>query len=204
MIVLKVISLVSPIAVLILAWKHRFSLLWLYAAAGLIIDNVNLLLRYYDINPHATGNLFVLIEFICISFYYKSRIFSSQRSFAVLISVLIIGFISHTIYTTIFELNFLGAGILCAVYITYGIAGYLRIINTVEVMDLTRLPFFWVNTAFFLYATSNCLLFLFATYLKQESYELMLSIWFSFFVSINILHYLLISIGLYKTPLREA
>lgn len=162
-----------------------------------------MILKYNGINHHVNGNVFVLTELFCISFYYRDRIFPNRKIFAVLTVFLVSGFVAFTLLTTIFELNFLGAGMLCAVYVGYGVTGYLRILQNKEIIDLNVLPFFWINTAFFLSAASNCLLFLFATYLKRESFQLLIDIWGSFFVSINILHYIFIGIGLYKTPLRE-
>ncbi len=112
--------------------------------------------------------------------------------------VLGLGFVAHTVISSIFQMNFLGAGILCAVYIAYGIAGYLRMLRSPKIIYLNNSPFFWINTAFFLYAASNCLLFLFITYLKSEDIDLMMSVWGNYFTVVNILHYIFIGIGLYK------
>jgi hypothetical protein len=201
--ILKYISLFSPLLALTLGWRNRYTLLWLYAAAGLFLDTLGLVLRLNALNHHIPLNGFLLVQLICISLYYKDKIFSSHRIFLFISISLIIGFILHTVITSFFKLNFLGAGLLCIVYIGYGILGYLTILKNKNELFLNRLPFFWINTAFFLSASSNCLLFLFATYLTTESYKLMLSIWFSFFISINILHYLFIGIGLYKSRSRE-
>lgn len=157
-----------------------------------------------SIEPYVIGNVFVVIELICISFYYGKQLFSRKAAFRALHILLILGFITQTIFNGIYEFNFLGLGILCTVYIGYGIAGYLRIIQSKEIIYVTRLPFFWINSAFFLYATSGCLLFLFTPFLKAESLQLILALWTNFFVAMNILRYIFIGIGLYKTKKVEA
>jgi len=196
---LTIISLVAPVLTLLLGWRQRFSLLWFYAAAGLLLDNLSQLLKYWHLNHHIPLNVFVLAELICISFYYRRHVFSRSKLFLLFSGALAIGFVIHTLLTDPLVLNFTALGILCTIYIGYGIAGYLSMRGKSEITYLNNSPFFWINTAFFLYATTSCLLFLFATYLKSESWELLLSIWFGFYMIVNILRYIFIGIGLYKT-----
>ena len=190
--------------VLVLGYRQRFTLLWLYALAGLVIDLTALILKTNGIKQYWLGNIFVLLELVCITLYYRRHVFYNRKEFLGFSSLLIIVFVVHTIYNSIFEFNQTGTGVLCAIYIGYGVVGYLQILRNKNVVYLNHLPFFWINTAFFLYSTANCLLFLFATYLKAESLELMMNIWFKYFVSFNILRYIFIGVGLYKTSPHEA
>ena len=194
--------MLSPIVVLILGWRQRFTLLWLYAAAGLIFDNVGEVFKQNGINHHISGNIFNLIELIVILAYFQREIFKNDIVFWLTTVLLTIGYIAHTIYSDWTEFNFVGLGVLCAMYIVFGVLGYVQILRRREVIYLSQLPQFWINTAFFLYASSNCLLFLFATYLKQESFELMIRIWYSLFVGVNIMRYVFIGVGLRKTGLN--
>lgn len=202
--ILEIISLIAPAIALVVGWQRRFALLWFYAAVGLLLDNLGLLLKHVEINHHVSGNVFILAELLFISSYYRKHIFPIGNLFYVWTGFLVVGFVIHTICTDPLLLNFAGLGILCAIYTGYGIAGYLKLLRNREVTYLSNSSFFWINTAFFLYGTTCCLLFLFATYLQAESWELLLSIWLGFFTIVNILRYIFIGIGLYKTKPGEA
>lgn len=197
--VLTYISLASPLFALIPGWRQRFSLLWLYAATGLIIDNTGVILKLYEIKPYLLGNIFVAAELVFISAYYRDKIFGTKTLFWTLTPTLITAFTVHTLANGFNELNTLGIGILCMFYMGYGLAGFLKMLKSPQTIYLNQSPFFWINTAFFLYAASNCLLFIFIIYLKTESPQFLTKIWANFFTVVNILHYIFIGIGLYKT-----
>ncbi len=156
-------------------------------------------LRAYEIRPYVLGNIFLLAELICISLYYKRKLFTSSPKYLWIVACFALGFCIHTIYMGISNLNILGASVLCLFYIIHGLMGYLKLLRKPEELYLSRSTLFWISTSFFIYAASNCLVFLFATYLKRESYLLFMAVWGSFFTVVNILHYILIGVGLYKT-----
>jgi hypothetical protein len=201
---LKYISLAAPLITLILGWRQRFTLLWLYAAAGLICDNLGEVLKTHDYNYQVVGNIFVLLELLAVTLYYRSQIFTNKGMWMIVATLTVLLFVIYTAVNGILEMNFIGLGLLCVIYIVFGVLGYLKMMKDITVHFLGKLPFFWINTAFFLYAASTCILFIFVTYLKDESFDLMKTIWFYFFTVINILHYIFIGIGLYKTKPGEA
>lgn len=202
MIVLIVLSFLAPFATLFLGWRQRFTLLWWYAAAGLLIDNFNLLLKHWELNYRIMGNIFVLIELCVFSICYYQSVFKRSRVFAWTMFAVALLFIAHTVHSSIWQMNFEGAGYLCVIYIAFGVFGYYSLLQRPEALYLDQSPLFWINTGVFIYAASNSLLFLFITPLKKESPELVSDIWGLFFTSINILHYVLIGIGLYKMKSR--
>lgn len=197
--VLTALSYAAPTFALILGWQQRFTLLWFYAMAGLSFDLFGLFLKTNGYNHHISNDVFILVQLLVISFYYRDKVFPSNRLFIVLTLFLASGFIAHTLSRPFDSLNFLGASILCTVYIGYGVTGYIKTLRNPKVIYLSESPFFWFNSAFFLYSASVCLLFLFLTYLKSTDFELMMKIWNNFFTVMNITHYIFIGIGLYKT-----
>lgn len=200
---LKFLALTAGLWTIFIGWRQKFSLLWCYAAVGLICENSAELLKSCELNYRLPGNLFVLAELLFISFYYRDKIFPTKGMYYVMSITFAVGFAAHTIYNGIFQMNFIGLGVLCTVYIGFGIVGYLKLLKDSTITFLSNSPFFWINTAFFIYATSCCILFLFLTYLKETSYDLLISIWMWFFFAINILRYIFIGIGLYKTRKGE-
>lgn len=201
--ILLIASLGAPLITLVAGWKQRFTLLWIYAAAGLVIDNLGMLVRSLGFDQHFLGNIFFLIQLCVISAYYRKIVFRNVGIYFVITGILTVGFIAHTIWSSIWVVNFMAAGILCAIYLVYGILGYLSIIRNKAIISLRAEPLFWINTAFFIFAATTSLLFLFDTYLKSTSFELFMKVWLNFFTIINIMHYIFIGVGLYKTTSRE-
>ncbi len=198
------LSLLSPLLTIVMGIKQRFTLLWYYAATGFIIDNTAQYLKLKNIEYHWPGNLFLLAEFLFISLFYKKHLYKSKTLFWGVTIPVFIFFILNTIYNSVFEFNMFGAGIFCLVYIIYGLLGFYQLLQRPVIIYLNKIPFFWINLAFFLYSSANCLLFLFGSYLRATDFQLLFTIWGIFFTSINILHYLLIGIALNKTKQSES
>jgi hypothetical protein len=182
-----------------LGFKQRFTLLWFYAATGFITEIVTLYLLKHKYEYHWTGNIFILSEFVFISSFYRRYIFKNTTQLLIILLAGTTFFISNTIFNSIWILNLFGAGVFCIIYIIYGIRGFYELLQQPEIIYLRKSSFFIINMAFFIYSAANSLLFLFGSYLRQNDFDFLISIWGSFFISMNILHYLLIGIGLYKT-----
>lgn len=194
------LSIISPLFVLVAGWRQRFTLLWLYAAIGLINDLSGSFLIAYKYDHHWTGNVFVLLEFFFITLYYRKYIIQDRIIFFVITLGGSLFFICNTILNSVLDFNAFGAGVLCVIYIIYGLLGFYRLLQQPEIIYLSKSPLFLINVAFFLYSCASSLLLLFGPYLRENNFGLMVTIWGTFFISINIFRYLLIGIALYKTP----
>lgn len=196
------LALLSPLFVILLGFKQRFTLLWWYAIAGLIIDNLGHFLKSAKIEHHWAGNIFLLAECILVSFYYRKIIFRNQIIFWIVVLSTTLFFITHTIYYSMRDMNMQAASLLYLIYMGFGIAGFYKLLHQPEIIYLGKSSFFIINAAFFIYASANFLLYLFGTYLRKNDFEFLVSIWGSFFMTINILHYFVIGIGLSKTKTK--
>lgn len=162
------------------------------------------ILRQVDNRYKGLGNVFIIIELLVITIFYWQQVFRKSKYFLALVLVATLGFVWHTLNTSVYSINFLGAGFLCVFYFLIGVAGYYSMLQNPNSIYLNDSPFFWINTAFFLYASSNCLLFMFIAYLRGQSLDTLMSVWGSGFTMINILHYVMIGVGLYKMHRRES
>lgn len=200
MIYLKIVSVISPLLLILICWRMRFTLLWLYAATGFFIDLVSILLKYVlHTNNLWLGNVFVLAEFLFISFYYKKALYRNANLFFGITAIFAFYFIFNTTNKSLFDFNTFGAGIFCILYVIYGLLGFYSQLKQAKPEVLGNSPFFWVNTAIFIYASGTFLLFLFRYYLQEKDLDLFNTIWQTFFPIINIMRYLLIGFALFKT-----
>ena len=180
------------------------TLLWLYAVTGFMFDIANLLLKnVFHLNNHLTSNLFVLIEFLLISYYYKGRLLAGSMPAALLIPALGLAFVAHTAIRSIFDFNSLGYSFFCFIYIIFSILGFYSLLKNAEMIYIEQSGFFWVNVAFILYASGSFLLLLFRYYMQQHDLQLFDTLWGTSFLSLNILKYLFLAVALSKKAVIE-
>lgn len=193
------ISIVVPAIPLIAGYRNCKSLLWLFVIAGLISDI--LLVLVFPGKPIRAfiGNIFILVEFLCIYYYYRSK-FKGDMKWVQIISVLV--FI--TAFVVMFyepgkglsllqpykKFNWIGATLLCVPYIAFAFCGFLQIIRQQPLMQLERSPYFIVNTAFITYYSTVFLVFLFSQYLVGED---KITMFWRFLELMNIVKYLLLA-----------
>jgi hypothetical protein len=197
-ILLLTLSVISPIPALVIGYKKRQTLLWIYLLVGFVFDvTLVILKRGYGINNAWAGNLFTLTEFIILSFLYKDYILKNKVLFYFIISSLSLFFIVHTFGHSVLKPNKEGAGILAFVYILYSIAGFYTILKEQKVIFLDKHWFFWFNTAFLIYASGILFLFLFRDYLKEKNADLFGILWNYLFLSLNIIKNSLLAFAIY-------
>lgn len=174
--------------------RNRFSLLWNYVLIGLLTEIVSAKLTGMKYYP---GNIFILIEFLFFSFYYRKFLFRNDWIFGSMLVLLAAFYILDTLFRSPTHLNFEGGCVFCAIYIVYGLSGYFIMLKKQELVSLGRSPFFWVNTALFFYGSGCLLLFLFGPYLYEEAYKSLVNLWLHVFVFFSALLNLLLGIAMY-------
>src|SRR6185436_3319798 len=94
---LNVLSIVSPLIIVVGCWKHRLTLLWLYAAAGFCSD-----VSSYCVEPkQLVGNFFLLAEFILLSFFFSNVVYRNKVLFVAITVALAFGYIIRLLYSPI-------------------------------------------------------------------------------------------------------
>jgi hypothetical protein len=194
------LSLAAPLAAMLIGIRQRFTLLWFYAATGLLFDFLATFLKLQDLNNKWVANLFVLGEFVFISLYYKKEIFKISKLFIFFFCTVIAAFIAHTILRSVFDFNTFGYSLFCFIYLIYGFFGFYFLVKESKQIFLGKSSFFWANVAVFVYASSVFLLFLFRYYLQEKDQALFNTLWTTFYLVINIQRYVLIGIALNKKP----
>ncbi|MEO5644377.1 MAG: hypothetical protein ABIQ40_03845 [Bacteroidia bacterium] len=191
------LSIVSPLFVILFGIRHRFTLLWLYAAAGLITE----ILSFIVTEKHLLGNAFLLIEFLLISFYFRKQIFKNNSLFSIITVCVSLYFILSTLNKPIDHLNLEDASVFCLIYILYGLMFFYSFLKK----DLSEnsqvlLAELGVNIALFVYASGTLMIFLFSPVALKTENKLFIQIWYTVFLSLNIFRYTLIAFALYKKP----
>lgn len=184
---------------LIAGFKRRFSILWFYALTCLSLDLATTFLRrVLDMKHYFAANLFALVEFLIISFFYRKKIFRNDAVFYTIVVTLGSFFIINTYPVALTDFNTFGSSFFSFSYIVYGIVGLYVLLKEQKVLFLEKSSFFWVNVAFIIYASGNFLLFLFRYYLQENDVQLYRLLWSTFFLALNILKNVFLAIALSK------
>lgn len=191
-------SITSAILPIIIGFKTRKTLLWLYPVAGLFFDLLLMLFRrVLFINHFWIANTFILVEFIIISCLYYREVFGRRKIFSIPAAALAVMFVITTTNASWQAINGHFAALFYFIYIFYGMAGLFTIIKRQEIVFLNTSGFFWMNVAFLVYASGSFILFLFWEYLLAHDEKLFLNLWSKVFVSLNITKNVLIALSLY-------
>ena len=195
-------SLLSPLLPLTVGFKQRKTLIWLYALLGFTFDLFSLLARAYtqhfniSLNLSLAENLFMIIEFTLISFYYKNKIFKNNSFYPALITLILLFTISTANHYNVM-FSFIGGTIFDFACIVYAVFGFYTLLIKKQVVFLDKSPFFWVNVALLIYCTGNFLVFLFGEYFMKSNKEFMSDLWI-FHNILNIIFSSLIAVSFFK------
>lgn len=202
--ILLICSILSPFFPLIYGWRRRFSILWWYAFASLSADLVtSLFKRVLHRNFEWQGNIFALIEFTLIAFYYRHKIWKADSRFYIF---WICGLLFFLGYTSLghywFSFNGIAISVFLLSYMSLGVLGFYTLIKEQQTIFIEQSSFFWANVAIFIYASGTFFLFLLADRLKKNDLNSLVLLWRTVFLSLNILKNILLGIALSKKIMR--
>jgi hypothetical protein len=182
---------------LIGCWRQRFTLLWFYAAAGFITE----LLTPVVAEKQVVGNLFLLTEFLLISFYYRKQLFKKNLLFSIITTSASLYFILSTINKPTGYLNLEDASVFCLIYIIYGLLFFYTFLKK-DPSENSQLRFaeLGVNIALYVFASGSLMIFLFSPFVLKNEPDLFIAIWFTVYIGLNIFRYSFIAIALYQKP----
>ncbi len=204
------LSILSPLFPLFTGWKNKRSYMWIYALLGIGTDlAVYLSKHYFHTSYYWMGNLFLLSEFLLISFYFRSKIFKSSLVFLGVNMGICIFYILYMLLSTSYadRFNYTASSLFNLYYILLTIAGFYVLIKEAKLLPAERSSFFWVNTALLVYSAGNFFIFLLRNKINHTNPEIMLILWSAIFLSLNIAKNLLLGIAFLqqkssRTPLN--
>lgn len=203
---LVLLSTLAPFFPLIAGFRKRSSIIWWYCLASLLTDIISYYIRgYLHINNSLPGNFFAGVEFLCILFFYKNKVFLHRNTlFYILLSGGVFFFLATTtLGAGWLKLNRMAITFFLLLYIVLALAGFHTLIRNLQSRFIERSSFFWTNTAVFLFASGAFFLFLYTANIKSAADKKALSqLWFTLFQVINILKNILLGIALIQKQER--
>lgn len=165
-----------------------------------IIEISNRFLSNKEINTYPLTRIYSLLEFLCLSFFYK-RFFSTHFNTAFFYFIalaffsiaLLDAFVINSIYTS----DNLASATEGIVVIIYAVSAFYLIMKKMIYSNILSEPFFWINSAYLIYFSGTLFLFLFLNYIFKSKPQYFVQIYFINSV-LNLVNYTLITIGFWK------
>lgn len=204
---LLLLSIFSPLVPLVTGFRRKNSLLWVYPLVAFFFDLLgSFLKRGLHVDNGWAANLFMLTEFILLSFLFKDRIFrNSTVLFYLFLTGLSLFFIGYTLTHSVWKFNMLACCPFLLMYLCYGIAGLYALLQKQETTHVERSWFFWFNVAVLVYAAGAFLIYLFKDYLIRIDEEKYMGLWSNVYLLVNITKNILLGVALYhfRKPLMH-
>ncbi|PSK92156.1 hypothetical protein [Taibaiella chishuiensis] len=202
---LVLLSTLAPFFPLIAGFRQRSSIIWWYCLFSLTTDLLTYYLRQQEIQLSLPGNIFAGIEFLCLLFFYKNKVFLRRNTlFYIILASGILFFLTTTsLGPGWFTLNRMGITMFLLLYIVLALTGFYMLLREQNSRSAERSSFFWVNTAVLLFASGAFFMFLYTANIKSAADKKALSqLWFTLFQVINILKNILLGIALIQKQER--
>lgn len=196
--------LLTPLFPLVLGYKQKSKLLWIYIFVAFLMDLV-LCFLFLFVHHYVVliTNVELLTDFIFISAIYRKLIFSNQLMFQIFIAVLSILFIVYTYYKYQKVTNGMAGAVFFALFTFYSINNLYESLRNIKYQRITDNPDFWRDIAILFWGSGIFLIMLTKDYLcKFDSYVYMI-IYYLFYKSLTALKNILLGISLSKTQSNE-
>jgi hypothetical protein len=145
-------------------------------------------------------NSYQILETIIIVLFYYSLTNNKPKQIVILLFIMSFVFISIFYFLKVKSnsLNNFPYTVEAIAIIALVLLSFHSIFKKQIYSNLLNAPVFWVNSAFLIFFSGNIYLYLFSKYLQEHALNAFFEIWV-FHSILNIIFFILISIGLWKT-----
>ena len=187
------------------ALRRRNNIIWWYCLLSLATDLLTYHLREQHIKVSLPGNVFAMVEFLCILYFYKNKVFLLRNTlfYSLLTGGLIFFLVTTTQGAGWLKLNRIGISIFLFIYIALTLAGFYTLVKEQQISFIEQSSFFWINTAILLFAAGAFFMFLATANIRTSADRAALTqLWGTLFQVINILKNILLGIALIQKQER--
>lgn len=205
---LKVSPILIPFVIGIYKYKEIRNLryLFFFVCYGVLNETVTKILRFFDVrNNLYLAHLYAFVSFILLCLFFQQvflgfikRIWfrSLIAFFSLLCIVQLVFFQSITDYPS------LQLAILALVMVVFSIIYFYKVMLEAKMLKLNKDPLIWITTSMLVYYTGNLFYYILFNLFIDYSIEYLKTISI-YFISLNTLFYVLISIGFMKASINK-
>lgn len=198
----KVIAIFSCLIPLIIGFRKR-ELLWWLALASFISDLSSLILLQNKVYQYTylISTLYMYIDIVLVTtYFYKNGVLGIKNNYIVILLALLVSATLINLSTVKFQkFDTKGLAVVLIVYIIFSLIGYAEILRKRSDIPLGKQPFFWGNTAIFIFACNTFFIFLMSESGYRSDKVSFLIIWMVGILLTNTIKNILIAISLAKS-----
>ncbi|MBS1772809.1 MAG: hypothetical protein JST82_08110 [Bacteroidetes bacterium] len=205
------VSILSP---LLGVWvgRNSKSILWYYMCTCFVADVINYNFKQMHISHVWISNLFIIVEFVFVTSYFKNVFFSKahQQIFIAFLAIVAALFLYNSYTITAVDgdasknYNYAFTAVFFIVYIMLSLAGLFKIMREAKVPRLQSSPLFLSCIAFLLYSSGALFIFLAKDEIVRIDKQAFAVIWPFFFMPLNITKNILVAFSLHNASSRNA
>ena len=191
---------------LIFGWKKIRSSLLVFFGLNFTSELISTILLIFKVHTSLKDtfhyNSILLISSIAVISFYSSLYKISNQWFLLISSLYFLFFAGTTLYffDSFYEFNTYAFSLLHAIVIVFTTIGFYKIFKSEALIFIEKSAFFWLNSAFLIYASGSIIITIFSKYLIERDPELQLFFWTYLFGTVNIVFY---SLSAYAFTLKD-
>ncbi len=194
---------------IIIAWKKRQFLdkkentLLVLLILSFVLEIIIFTLHRFHINNLFVSRINGIMEFVLISFFMSESFRRSILSKGIKIfNFIFLGVVVYDLYLNGFNsIDNISLTTECILLMIYSIITFFHLIKNPVHDNILSVPLFWFNTAILTYFSGNLFLFVFSNYIENHFASVSPALW-GIHSGLNIVFYLLISVGFWRTAVK--
>jgi hypothetical protein len=211
MFVLKINALTNLIAFIVgLIYYKYFSkeikIVFLFVTFGVFTEIFSKIYQHFWMqNTGPIGHFYFSVAFFIMGMFFLVTLKDFIKPVYILIPIIlfeIFSLINVIFIQDLFEFPSLTGSIGAMILFLFSVAFFTKVMTEAKILKLSEEPLIWINTAVLIYYTGNFIFYALLNYAYSYSREFAL-LTGKFFSYVNLLFYLLITIGFYKVKLKK-
>jgi len=191
---------------LIFGWKKIRNSLLVFFGLNFTSELISTILLIFKVHTSLKDtfhyNLILLITSISVLSFYSSLYKIPKQWFLLILGLYFLFFVGSTFYffDSFYEFNTYAYSLLHAIVIVFTTIGFYKIFKAEALIFIEKSAFFWLNSAFLIYASGSIIVTIFSKYLIDRNPELQSFFWNYLFGTVNIVFY---SLSAYAFTLKD-
>ncbi len=178
--------------------SRQFQIVTVLLIVSVIADVIGYILIKNEISNLVINNLYFLASFVILSLLYARLLTGGRTAIYIFIGLTV----CFSAWDSLTQQSITGVQsyviTLCSVLaFGYSLIYFDHLLHTSPASDLTKFPFFWINSAIMYYYGMNLFIFIFSTYIFENLKDNEILVVWIFHNVNNIIKNILLAIGIY-------
>lgn len=177
---------------------NPLKVVFLFVGIGCLTEiTIDIWKKFWMSNTMPIGNIYIPVSFLILGLFYLfllKNYLNRKIIIGIIIAFELLCILNYVFIQNLLEFPNITASIGALIIIAFSVIMFSKIMSEAKIEKLSKEPIIWINTAFLIYYSTNFSYFILFNMNVEYSREFAIQVSI-FYVAINCLLYLLISIG---------